>query len=140
LQVAVDDVGQLLGGEMAEVDRLARIGADAGGDEHQPGQQLAAQLGCVLRQELPGLLGQIEQDRVAVEDGDLAVDDRRGLAVGVEGEERRLVLLAPVGVHRHQLVGKAGFFQEQGDFRGIGRRVVMEFQYAAPPMFGRTTA
>ena len=57
--------------------------------------------GVFSRQEPAGLLGEVEQDGVAVEHGGVAVDDRRHLAVRVDRQERRRVLLALAGVDRH---------------------------------------
>ena len=134
VQVPVDRVGHLLGREMAEVHGLPRIGPDAGGNEHQPGQQLAAQLGRALGQELAGLLGEVEQDGVAVEHDGVAVDDGRRLAVRIDGKKRGLVLLALARVDRDQLVIEAGLLQEQTDFRGVGRGVVVELDQRASPL------
>ena len=61
--VAVDGVGNLLRRVIAEMHRLAGIRADAGRYEEHPRQQLAARLVGLRRQELAGLLGEIEQDR-----------------------------------------------------------------------------
>ena len=63
-------------------------------DEHEPGQKLSAFRDRVGRQELPGLLGEVEQDRITVEDDLLAVDDGGNLAVGVDLAESRGVLVA----------------------------------------------
>ena len=127
--VAVDGVFLGLRREVAEMHRLARIGPDAGGDEHQPRQQLAALLVRLGRQELAGLLGEIEQDRVAVEDGRVAVDDRRHLGVGIDRQELRRVLLALAGVDRHQLVGQRHLLQAERDLGRVRREVVVELDH-----------
>ena len=76
-------------------------------------------LGVFSRQELAGLLGEVEQDGVAVEHGGVAVDDRRRLAVGVDRPERRLVLLALAGVDGDELVGEARLLEKQRHLRGV---------------------
>ena len=108
--------------------------ADASRNEHQPREKLATRLGRVLRPELAGLLGEVEQDRVAVEAGGIAVDDGRRLAVGIGGQQRRLVLLALAGVDGHQLIRRARLLQEQRHLRGVGRRMVVELDHAAAPL------
>ena len=81
---------------------------------------------------LPGLLGEVEQDGGGIEDARLlaarpvGVDDRRHLAVRVDRPEGRRVLLALAGVDRDRLVGQARLFQEERDLRGVRRRVEIE--------------
>ena len=65
--VTVDRVGQLLRCVSVEMHGLTSIGTYAGDDEHQPRQQFATGLGRVLGKEFAGFLGEVEQDRVAVE-------------------------------------------------------------------------
>src|SRR6185295_6383502 len=112
--VAVGGIGQLLGSEVPEVHGLAREGPDPGGDEHQPGQQFATRLWRIARQKLTGLFGEIEQDRVAVEYGDVAIDDGWYLAVRIDGEEGGLELVAFARVDRDRLVGETRLLEEQG--------------------------
>ena len=51
----------------------------------------------------------------------VGIDDRRHLAVRVDRAEFRGVLLALAGIDRHDLIGQAGFLQEQGDLSpGLG--------------------
>ena len=82
--VAVMGVVDLFRRKMLEVDGLAGIRADAGGDEHQPGQQFGAVGRRVGGQKLAGLFGEIEQDGVAVEHLDAVVVDRGHLGVRID--------------------------------------------------------
>ena len=77
---------------------LAGERAEAGGDEEKPGEKLRP---VGRRAEEPaGLLGEIDEDRGRVEHprglapGPLLVDDRRNLAVRVDGAKGRRVLFA----------------------------------------------
>ena len=91
---------------MVEVHGLAGKGADARGDEHQPGIHAAANLGPVFRQESAVPDRQVEQDRRAVEDNRIAVDQGGRLAIGIDGPVRGAVLLTLGGVDRNQPVFK----------------------------------
>src|ERR1700729_2520587 len=98
--IAVKRVLDLFGRGVTEMHRLPGIGSNAGGNEHQPRQKLAAHLFALRRQELAGLLGEIEQDRVGVEHGDVTVNDRRYLRVGIDRKKFRSVLIALAGIDR----------------------------------------
>jgi hypothetical protein len=115
--------------------RLARIGADAGGHEHQPGQHLPAIGRGIGRQELAGLLGEVEQDRVAVEHDHAVIVDRRHLGVRIDLEKLRLELVALAGIDRHQLEGQAGFLEKQRHLGGVRRRVEVKFEHQKSPLF-----
>ena len=128
-QVAADGVFFRLGREVPEVDALAGVGADAGGDEHEPGQQITPRRRRV-GQEAPGLLGEVQQDGVAVEHGRVAVHDDGHFVVRVEGGELGGELLALAGVHGDGFVGQAGFLQEQGDLHGVGGEAVVKTDHA----------
>ena len=96
-----------LRGEVFEMHMLARVRANAGGHEHQPGQHFTAGFKVIGRQELPRLLGQIKQHGVAVEHNVVVVDQCRRLGVGVNFEKRRLVLLTLAGINRYQFIREA---------------------------------
>ena len=134
--VALLRVGQLLRREVVKVDALAGVGPDAAGDEHQPGEEGAALRRRVLGQELATFLGQVQQDRVAVEERDVAVDESRHLAVGIDGPERRGVLLAGLGVDGDGRVGQARLLEEQGDLHGIRCGVEIELHGVSPRVPG----
>ena len=104
VHVAVDGVVLGLGREVLEVDSLARIGADAAGQEHQPGEELATLRRRGGYNELAGLVRQVEQDGAAVEQHRLAIGQSRGLGVGIDGQEDRIELLPLAGVDRVDLV------------------------------------
>ena len=129
VHVAIDGVFDFFRRVIAEMHRLAGERPDAGGDEHQPRQQFAARLVAVGRQEFSGLLGEIKQDRVRVEHGGVAVDDRRHLGVRIDRQIFRLVLLAFAGVDRDRLVGQPGFLEHERDLHRIGRAAIVEFDH-----------
>ena len=56
----------------------------------------------------------------------LGVDDRRHLAVRIDGAEGRRVLLALGRIDGHDFVGRAEFLEQQRDLGGIGRGVEIE--------------
>ncbi len=116
---------------MLEMHGLARIGADAGRDEHQPGIELAARRVAGRRQEPAGLLGEVEQDGVGVEDRRVAVDDDGELAVGVQRPEARGMLLALARIDRHGLVVEPRLLEEQRDLHRVGGEVVVEGDHGA---------
>src|SRR5207237_1220996 len=76
-------------------------------------------------------LGEIEQDRVAVEHRGVAVDDRRHLGVGIDRQEPGLVLLALARVDRHDLVGQRHLFETERDLGRVGREVEIELDHDA---------
>jgi hypothetical protein len=71
----------------------------------------------ILRDQLAGLLRQIDQDRAGFEQphglaaGPVGIDDRRDAVIGVERQELRLELLALADVDRDHLVGQAEFLE-----------------------------
>src|ERR687892_870879 len=123
-------VKALLGRGELEMHGLAGERADAGRDEQEPGQELRP----VFRrtEELAALVREIEQDGRGIEDPRLlaawafGVDDRRHLAVRVDGAEGRRVLLALAGVDRDRLVGQARLFEEERDLGRVRGRVEIE--------------
>ena len=98
--VAVDGIFLGLRREVPEVNGLARVRTDARGHEHQPRQHLAPLLQRLAGQEFPAFFCQVKQDRIAVEDGGVAIDDDRNLGVGIDRQELRRVLLALARVDR----------------------------------------
>src|SRR5918996_837179 len=128
--VAVHGVGEAVGCYELEMHGLAGERADAGRDEQEPGQELRP----VFRrtEELAGLVREIEQDGRGIEDPRLLaawafdIDDRRHLAVRVDGAEGRRVLLALAGVDRDRLVGQARLFEEERDLGRVRGRVEIE--------------
>ena len=89
--------------------------------------------GVLAGRNWPVFSAEVEQDRVAVEDRGVAVDDGRDLGVGIDGEEGRRVLLALARVDGNELVGQAHFLQAQGHFSRVGREVVIEFDHDVGP-------
>jgi hypothetical protein len=93
--------------------------------EHQP---LEDRHPChrVARHELPGFLGQVQEDGPGLEDADrfgpraLGVDDRRDLVVRAELQEGRVELLAPGDVDDLHAVGQAHLLERQADLAAIG--------------------
>ncbi len=85
------------------------------------------------RQEFAGLLGEVQQNRVAVEDRDAVVDDRGYFGVGVDGEIRGAELLATARVDRNRLIGKPHLLQCERDLGWVGRAVEVEFDHERSP-------
>jgi len=112
---------------MPEVHALSGERPDARSDEHQPREHRTAL--SPFRQEVPGLLGEVEKDRVAVEHGGVAVCDHWNLGVRVERRESRRVLFALARVHGYCLVRQATFPQEQRHLHGVRRERVVELQH-----------
>ena len=121
-------------------DYLAALRRGLGVDARQrvialPGglARAAAQVGG---QEAAGLFGQVEQDRAGFEQrqrraavGRGLVDDGGDAVVGRDGEELGLELVAPADVDRVDVVGQAGFFEEQRDLVAVGRGPVIEIDH-----------
>ncbi len=104
VRIAVDRVRQV-GRIVFEVHRLAGIRANSCCHEHEPGQHRAARCRRVFRQELTGLFGEVQQDRVAVENRHTVIDDGRRLCIRVDGQIFGFELLALARVDWDQLVG-----------------------------------
>jgi hypothetical protein len=87
--------------------------------EHQPREHWSA-LRRVLREELAGLLGEIEHDGVAIEHRHLAVHDGGHLGVGVDRQIAGFMLLTLARVHGYRLVGEAHLLQAESDLHRLG--------------------
>src|SRR5262245_55608432 len=111
-EVAVEDVG------------LPHHRPDAAHLEHEPLDRARAAL-AVLRQQAPGLLGQVDQDRAGLEDREIAlvpVDGGGNPPVRVDGEEPGLLLLELGQVDRVHLVGEAELLEGDRGFPAVRRR------------------
>ncbi|MCY1420937.1 hypothetical protein D9M71_365750 [compost metagenome] len=123
----------ILAGEFVEEAELAEHRADAAHLEHQPLDAFVA-AGGVLRDQLAGLLRQVDEDGAGLEQRQraavrpLGVDDRGNLVVRVEGEEFRRHLVVALEAHQVRLVGQAGLFQHDRDLDAVGRRQGIELQ------------
>src|ERR1700742_1091775 len=80
------------------------------------------------RKELSGLLGEVEEDGVAVEDFRVAIDDGRYFAIRIDRKVFGLELIALARIDGDRLVRQLGLFQEERHFRGIWRAVEVEFE------------
>ena len=129
---AVQSVGNGLWREELEMGELTRHRRHAGGQQHQPREHTATRCGVVGRLELAGLLGQIQQDRVAVENRHVAVDQGGRLAVRVDRPLGRRVLFALVGVDQHDFVRQAALFEKQRHLGGIRGRMEIELDHDIP--------
>src|SRR5215469_12968116 len=109
--------------EMLEMHGLTGKWADARGHEHQPGEHLGERRRRLLRQELAGLLGEIKQDGVAVENGYPVIDDDWHFAIRIDGKKGRVELLALARVDGNRLIGQFRFLKEQSDLGWIRRSV-----------------
>src|SRR5687767_11316403 len=122
--VAVHGVLDLLRRVAEEVVRLAEHRADVAHLEHGPLHHLPA-LAQVLRQELAGLRGEVEEhrtrfgerERLAV--GAVGIDHRRHLVVGRDLEEVGLELVAHADVDRVHVVLEAGLLQHDVDLVAV---------------------
>lgn len=89
--VPVHRVVEAPGRSELEMHSLAGERAEARGDEQEPGEQLPSVFGRA--QKLSGLLSEIDEDRVGVEDprlagaGSFGVDDSGNLAVRIDRSE-----------------------------------------------------
>jgi hypothetical protein len=110
-RVTVDGVRQFFRCVIAEMHRLAGIWTNARCNKHQPRQQLAPRLRSVFRQKHACLLGEIEQDRVAVEHNGIAINDGGYLRIRIYREILRPVLIALSGIYRDWFVRKPTFFE-----------------------------
>ena len=70
---------------------------------------------------------QVQQDRLRVEYRGVAIDQGRHLGVRVDRQESRKVLFALEGIDADQFIRRLQFFEQQGDFHRIRRRVEKEF-------------
>jgi len=127
--VAVDGVGDLLRRVVLEVHVLAGEGPDAGGDEHQPRQHRPALRRGVRRQELAGLLGEVEHDGVAVEHHHVAIHDRGHLGVGIDREVLGLVLRALARIYGNRLVGEPHLLEAQRHLHRVGGGAVVKLDH-----------
>ena len=106
-----------------------------GRDEEEPRQEFRP-IGR-RADEASGLLAEVEQDRARIEHPRLAaarplgVDDRRHLAVRVDGAKGGRVLLALGRVDGNDFVRQAELLEHQRDLGRIGRRVEIEADQGA---------
>src|SRR3546814_11629641 len=101
-----------------EEAELAEQRADAAHLPHHPLDRLVTR-SRIGREELPALVGEIDQDRARFEQRErlsarpVGVIDRRDLAVGIEREEGRIIAFVRHDVDAVRLVSKAGFRSEE---------------------------
>src|ERR1700746_222811 len=113
--ITVDGIFDLFRRKITEVHRLAGIRTNAGSHKHQPRQKFAACLIAFLRQKLAGLLSEVEENRVRVENSDLAIDNRWQFRIWIDSQVFRLVLLPLASIDRYCLIGQFGFLQKEGN-------------------------
>jgi len=125
-RVALDRLGNRRRRVDAEVTGLARHRPQA---RHLPEQplQCVEPRAALGRQQLAGLVREVQQDRARLEHRQrgaavlrLMVDDGGNLAVGRDRKKRRRELLARRQTHRNDPMRQPGFFQEQPDLQAIG--------------------
>src|SRR5262249_29227016 len=100
---------------------------------HQPfGDAVALEL--VGRQELAGLLGEIEQDRARLHQAEIvvAIDDRRDAVVRADLEELGLELLVLADVDRVGLVRDADLLQHDGGLAAVRGRPGVKIDHESP--------
>ena len=85
-------------------------------------------------EQLAGLLGEIEQDRAGFEQaerlaaGAVGIEDRRDLAVRIERQEFRRLLVVLAEVDQMRLVGQPGLLQHDRHLHAVGRRQRIELE------------
>src|SRR5579862_6515266 len=124
---------------MREMIVLAGHRAEAADLPEEPLHYLGART-QTRRQELSGLLAEIDEDRARFEDAErgtaisrLRIDDRRHAIVGRDLEEIGLELLALLNIDGVDLVRDAGFFAKNGDLVAVRRRPIIEIDHGIPP-------
>src|SRR5262249_21215620 len=133
-------VGNLTTCELVEVADLAEHRPDEGHLKEQPLDRLTAAR-CITRQKTASLLGEIEQDRAGSEKperrtaGPVGINDRRNLAVRVQGQELRRLLLVHAEVDDVRLIGHPHLLERDRNLDPIGRWQRIELE--AIRMFGR---
>src|SRR5262245_7597671 len=122
--------------EHLEMSPLAEHRADARHLDHQPLDDLVFFRG-ILRQELPGLLGKVEQDRARLEHRvwlsarALVIDDGGNLVVRIDLQELGLVLLARPDVDEVLLVGQPGLFEHDVDLLHVRAGQCVEIDHGS---------
>ena len=138
--VALDRIRDRHGRVHAEMTVLPGHRPEPADLPEQPLQRVEA-TAQVARQEEPGLLRQVQQDRAGFEHADRraavggrGIDHRRHLVVGRDREECRLELLALADIDRpdgvcQRLPEFDQFFQQQRDLVSVRGRPVMQFDH-----------
>jgi hypothetical protein len=124
--ITIGGVGAV-GMDAREVVGLSCVRADAGGGEHEPGQDMGAVCRCAKK--FSRLLREVKQNGVGIEEGDGAVRDGWDLAVRVDRTVGRAMLLALEHVDADDFIGQAGFLEHEGDFRGVRCVVIIELDH-----------
>ncbi|MNE31542.1 hypothetical protein D3C80_1251150 [compost metagenome] len=130
--VTVDRALQLLREVTEEHIGLALHRTDSAHLEHQPLQHQRTALE-ILRQQLPGQLGEVDQDGAGLEHGEVAVvavDDGRDPAIGVDLEKLRGLLLFTLETQRMQAVGQLQLLEGDGHLVAIGGRGGVKVDHA----------
>jgi len=83
----------------------------------------------VAGQEATGLLGEVVQDRTALEDAEAVVADRRDAPVRRDLDEPRLALLTASKVDRAQLVRELALLEHDAHLPAVGGRSAEEFEH-----------
>src|SRR5512139_285323 len=140
VDVTLDAVLDLARRRAQEVMGLAEHRADAAHLPHQPFQGLVP-LHRILRQELAGLLGEIDQDRARFEQADrlaagtVGIDDRRNAVVGADAQELGLELLTLGDVDLVHAIGQPALLQHYRNLAAVGRAPRMKLDHLLVPPF-----
>jgi hypothetical protein len=105
---------------MAEEIGLAHHRPQSAHLQHQPLQSFRTAL-AVAGQQLPGFFRQPEQNGARFHHGKVIVDQARHLAVGVQFQELRPLLLALGQIERLHGIAQAHLLQRDGNLVAIGR-------------------
>ncbi len=126
--------------ELVEEAELAEHRPDPAHLEHHPLDRLVA-AGRILRNQLAGLVGEIDQDRARFEQRQrlalrtVRVEDRGNLVVRVQRQERRRELVVGVEAHEMRLVRQSRFLEHDRHLDAVRRRQRVELETVG--MLGR---
>ena len=136
-QIALLGVRRLARIVFGEVVDLAEHRAGAAHLPHQPFDGAIARL-AGFRQQLAGLVGEIDQDRAGLHQAQavVAVDDRRDAVVRADLEEFRLELLVLADIDRVHGVGQAHFLERDGSLAAVRGRPGVKIDHGVGPMLG----
>ncbi len=115
-----------------EVMHLAEHGADTAHLPHQPLDRVPVRLG-LLGPELPGLFGEVHEDRARFEQREarVVVDDGGNAIVGADLQEVGLELVTLADVDGVRSVLEAAFLEHDRDLAAVGGRPSVEIDHRA---------
>src|SRR5262245_21378170 len=133
-QIALLRVGRLALVVLHEVMDLTEHRARPAHLPHQPFDHTIAFL-ALLRQELAGLVGEVNEDRARLHEGHtgVAIDDRRDAVVGTDLKELWLELFVLADVDRVRRVREPELLKRDGGLAAVGRGPGVEIDHGSNP-------